>query len=58
MSVVPGLCLSWLDMAYLFDIVVNGNNEDLDCAKSPNLITQEKSTQKAILIDSVLMVSG
>lgn len=50
--------VSWLDMACLFDIVVTGNNEDLDCAESPNLIIQGKSTQKAILIDSVLMVSG
>ena len=50
--------VSWLDMACLFDIVVIGNNEDLDCAESPNLIIQGKSTQKAILIDSVLMVSG
>lgn len=58
MSVVPGLCLSWLDTECLFGIVINGDNEDLDCAESPNLITQEKSTQKAILVDSVLMVSG
>lgn len=48
-------CLSWLalkdwlDITGLFDIVVNGNNEELDCGKNLNLVTQGQKHSESCL---------